>query len=150
MIYPCHATDYTERRVAWLVNYAWTFLGRPYLWGGDDPGGVDCSGLVSECLQGVGMLKNKERLTADQLYHRFLDRPQGRRQGSLVFWVREDRAYHVGIVLDSDMVLHSGGGGSVVQSEADAWKYNAFVKLRPFDFSRPNVRIRDPFARGTL
>ena len=155
MIYPYQATDATDRRVAWLVNYAWTFLGRPYLWGGDDPSGVDCSGLVCECLQGVGILKNKEDLTADGLFRRFIDRSHNRKPGSLVFWVRNSggdfgRAYHVGIILDADIVIHSGGGGKVVKTADDAWKYNAFVKQRTFDFSRPNVATRDPFNRGTI
>ena len=38
------------------VDYIKRFIGRPYSWGGDDPmSGFDCSGLIHETLQAVGL-----------------------------------------------------------------------------------------------
>jgi cell wall-associated NlpC family hydrolase len=33
------------------LEYAWTFLGTWYSWGGDDPSGIDCSGFTGEVMQ---------------------------------------------------------------------------------------------------
>jgi hypothetical protein len=48
-----------------LVDEALQFLGTPYVWGGDAPGGFDCSGLVQYCLEQVG-LKNVPRTSEEQ------------------------------------------------------------------------------------
>jgi hypothetical protein len=51
------------------AEYVWTFLGLPYRWGGDDPiQGFDCSGLIVEVLQAVGLLPHGSDLTANGLY----------------------------------------------------------------------------------
>lgn len=54
------------------AEYVWTFLGLPYRWGGDDPiQGFDCSGLIVEVLQAVGLLPHGSDLTANGLYLRY-------------------------------------------------------------------------------
>ena len=37
------------------VAYAYAQLGTPYLWGGDGPGGFDCSGLVQAAYAAAGI-----------------------------------------------------------------------------------------------
>lgn len=61
----------TQSARRWLVTTALSYLGTPYIWGGDDPSGFDCSGFVIECLKSVGLLSEKEDYTADGLYHLF-------------------------------------------------------------------------------
>ena len=39
-----------------FVDVLWNYLGTWYSWGGDDPEGFDCSGLVVEGLKSVGMI----------------------------------------------------------------------------------------------
>ena len=46
---------------------ALSYRGTPYVWGGDDPSGFDCSGFVLECLKSVGLLPERADLTADRL-----------------------------------------------------------------------------------
>lgn len=41
-----------QRKIATKV--AWSFIGKWYKWGGDDPSGFDCSGFVIEILIGYG------------------------------------------------------------------------------------------------
>src|SRR3972149_3669813 len=54
------------------VEYLQRFIGLPYLWGGDDPmSGFDCSGLIVEILQAVGILPHGSDFTADALYEKF-------------------------------------------------------------------------------
>ena len=136
-----------RRKVA--VDYAKSWLGRPYRWGGDDPSGIDCSGLVIEILQAVGLLPHGWDGTAQMIYDEFkgctLDHDDPL-PGALVFY-KNAAGYisHVGLVISSPLVLQAGGGGSSTHTPEDAWKQNAFVKIRPIDY-RPDARILvDPF-----
>lgn len=118
-----------------LEFYALKQVGKPYIWGGDDPmKGFDCSGLVIEILKSCGMLPNKFDTTAQGLYDLFL--PLGisseRALGSLIFYGRgTEMIKHVAFGLDNFRMLEAGGGGSKVLTVADAIKYNAFSRIRP-------------------
>lgn len=136
-----------RRRVA--HNYATSWLGRPYRWGGDDPSGIDCSGLVIEILQGVGLLPHGWDGTAQMIhdyFKRFVLNHDEPLPGALVFYQNAAGLItHVGMIISSGLVLQAGGGGSSTQTPEDAWKQNAFVKIRPIDY-RPERRILvDPF-----
>jgi len=51
----------------WFLQSALSYLGTPYVWGGDDPSGFDCSGFVIECLKSAGILNEREDYTAESL-----------------------------------------------------------------------------------
>ena len=58
-----------------VCNQAWRYLGKPYIWGGDDPvGGFDCSGLVVELFKSVGKLPRQGDWTAHDLWLKFKDK----------------------------------------------------------------------------
>ena len=57
----------------WFLKSALSYLGTPYIWGGDDPSGFDCSGFVVECLKTAGFLSENEDYTADGLLHKYKD-----------------------------------------------------------------------------
>ena len=141
--------DKTAQR-QWFVRVAERFLGTPYIWGGDDPSGFDCSGFVLECMKSIGMVREKQDFTADDL-HRMLkckntDEPKA---GVLMFWFTENwqRAYHVAICLDENIYIGASGGDSTTDSPDDAWKQNAYIKIRPIPPHRVTDRVRliDPF-----
>lgn len=129
----------------WLVRTALAYLGTPYCWGGDDPSGFDCSGLVVECLRSVGLMDQSDA-SADQIYtcwklHEVV-RPD---RGCLVFWLNPaGEAFHVGICLDPWYQISAGGGDSGIVTETDAWNRNAYVRIRPIPVSYPKCRFCDP------
>ena len=69
------------------IWYAEQWIGTPYIWGGDDFSGFDCSGYIVEVLQGIGWISRKEDYTADGLYRKYKEnkiiQPM---PGALVFW----------------------------------------------------------------
>ena len=91
-----------------LMQLSRFFLNTPYLWGGKNALGMDCSGLtqVLLSLMGVQILRN----ACDQA-------TQGQEVASLkeakpcdlVFFDKHGRVTHVGILLSQDTVLHCSG-----------------------------------------
>lgn len=128
----------TKRDLFLMVLYAQ--LGKPYRWGGDDPMlGFDCSGLVNEGAQSVGLLGRKEDRTAAVWYEQAKPLPVGEKPkvGDLLFWKDETgKVYHVeavyAVLEDGGLVtIGASGGGSKTTTAQDAVEQNAYVKLRP-------------------
>ncbi|UCG60960.1 MAG: C40 family peptidase [Candidatus Zixiibacteriota bacterium] len=131
----------------WLVSTALAYLGTPYVWGGDDPSGFDCSGFVVECLKSAGVLGEKEDHTADGLLRlfatRLVDKP---RKGALLFFLNaRGKAVHVAICLDGFFQVGASGGCAATSNSAAAWKANAYVKIRPISFNAASMRVVNLF-----
>lgn len=132
------------------VEYIQHFIGLPYAWGGDDPlAGFDCSGLIVEVLQAVGVIPHNSDYTAAALYERFgegaVDRGYA---GCLVFWYGSNLSEtitHVEMMVDDFHTVGASGGGSMTHSIADAIRHNAFVKQRPLQYRGDRFLIVDPF-----
>lgn len=130
------------------VIYLQKWIGHFYLWGGDDPSGFDCSGLVLEVLKSVGLVKHSIDVTANYLYLTFQKQKKNKGgMGCLVFWFSGDTAIHVEMMVDGQHVIGASGGGSKTKTIADAIKQNAFVKMRPIDYRGGNYKICDPFMK---
>lgn len=127
----------------WFLETALHYLGTPYIWGGDDPSGFDCSGLVIECLKSVGILREHQDMTADQLLQKFAEHEvTAPTTGALLFRLNEDgKATHVVICLDASFQIGANSGTSVDTSVAQAWSDNAFVKIRPINFNATQHRV---------
>jgi len=100
----------------WAVKYAVSFLLTPYVWGGDDFSGIDCSGLMREILLSVGKEDDQDK-TAHGLYLEFKN--QGRlidqddiKPGCLIFFMKSGSATHVEMIVDScGLSIGASGGG---------------------------------------
>jgi cell wall-associated NlpC family hydrolase len=95
-----------------FVAVAERFLDAPYLWGGKTWQGLDCSGLIQIALQAAGIEAPRDTdMQASQL-----DAPlpldADLKRGDLVFWKG-----HVGVMRDSQMLLHANGHFMQVTSE---------------------------------
>lgn len=94
------------------MRYAWKTLGTRYAWGGTDPSGFDCSGLVHYIYEKVGF--HVPRTTDEQLT---LSTPLDEEQlkpGDLVFFDTGFWQTHVGIYVGNGEFIHASGGNEVV------------------------------------
>ncbi|RKX23735.1 MAG: hypothetical protein DRP45_09830 [Candidatus Zixiibacteriota bacterium] len=131
----------------WLTRTALAYLGTPYRWGGDDPSGFDCSGFVLECLKSVGFVDNQVDLTAEGLLAMFREsKITTPREGALLFQLNgQGTAIHVAICLDQWFQIAAAGGDRRTRQPNDAWRGNAFVRIRPIG-RKSNQVICNPFG----
>ena len=117
-----------------MIIYALSFVGRPYIWGGQNPlKGFDCSGFVQEVLASIGLDPRGDQ-TAQTLYHHFLQIGYGSScsRGALLFFGKsEDKITHIALALSDKIMLEAGGGGSKTVNADIAAKQGAFVRVRP-------------------
>ena len=132
----------------YFLWYAKTMVGKPYVWGGDDPmAGFDCSGYVIECLQGVGLVPQGYDNTANGLLTKFDKNIVGSPYaGCLVFFCTGDIATHVEICISDYLSIGASGGGSKTLTVEDAIKQNAFIQMNPiYRGGKRKLVFIDPF-----
>jgi hypothetical protein len=113
-----------------LTKFAKSLMGRPYLWGGTSPKGVDCSGFVKTVYFMNGVILARD--ASLQFRHGAVTEPQSGYEklkvGDLVFFGRKAegnrpaRATHVGMYLGDGAYINSSG----------------FVKVDSFDPGQKN------------
>lgn len=103
------------------VDYAYAQLGTPYLWGGDGPGGFDCSGLVQAAYASAGIQLPR---TAQAQFDAGPSVPPGEplQAGDLVFF-GTDTAHvdHVGILVNPAEMIDAPHTGALVRIEPYHW-----------------------------
>ncbi len=86
------------------------FLGAPYLWGGRESLGLDCSGLVQAALLACGRAFPRDADQQEKMGREISRRDFGR--GDLVFWKG-----HVAMGLDAERIVHANGHHMAVAIE---------------------------------
>lgn len=104
------------KSAAQASDIAASMVGKPYRYGGNNPGkGFDCSGLVQYSYERAG-IKNVSRTTdAQRQQTRKVSRSNISR-GDLVFFNQEGKfASHVGIYLGNNRFVHAPSSGKSVR-----------------------------------
>ena len=115
------ATNYDARKAARqptaenIERTARSFIGRPYLWGGNSPKGFDCSGFTKTVffLNGIDLMRDSSQ-QARQGVEVPLDGDLSQlKKGDLLFFGRRprrggpERVVHLGIYLGDKLFIHS-------------------------------------------
>jgi hypothetical protein len=129
-------------------------LGDPYVWGGQAPGGFDCSGIILHCLEQAGI--PLPDMAADDLYEHFHDNKilkTDAEPGCLYFYWNQarDKLSHVMAVYRKwpcgFMVLAgASGGGPQTATDREAAELGAMVALVPETYMGASFAFAvDPF-----
>lgn len=122
-----------------LIEYAKSFIGKPYIWGTEGPTGFDCSGLVQEILRSVGEDPKGDQ-SAQALHDHFKVHGATTSQclaGAICFYGKSDSSItHVAFAIDNFRIIEAGGGDSTCVDEKSANKKMAMVRMRPYNFRK--------------
>lgn len=118
---PAVAAGAPTAAAASAVDYAYAQLGTPYLWGGEGPGGFDCSGLVQAAYAAAGIQLPR---TAQAQFDAGPPVQPGEplEPGDLVFF-GTDTAHvdHVGILISPTEMVDAPHSGAEVRVEPFNW-----------------------------
>ncbi len=98
---------------AWATDpaaVALAYLGAPYLWGGRESVGLDCSGLVQQALSACGLAAPRDSDQQARLGRAV--EAGGLQRSDLVFW-----RGHVGMMLDAETLIHANAFHMAVTAE---------------------------------
>lgn len=98
--------EMTTEKIMEVVRF---FLNVPYLWGGKNALGMDCSGFtqIIHSLFGHQLLRNASEQVTQGVPVKSLKNAQ---TGDLAFFDHEDgKISHVGLILDSERIIHCSG-----------------------------------------
>lgn len=108
-----------------VLNYAYKFLGTPYVWGGSTPSGFDCSGFTSYVYRNFGV--SLPRVSRSQATVGTKVSYSDLQAGDLVFF-GSGSISHVGIYIGGGNMIHSPRPGKSV--EISTMKYHNFITAR--------------------
>lgn len=115
-----------EKAVA-MIEFARGFVGTPYVWAGEAPGGFDCSGFTSYVFSQQG--KKIPRVSKDQYASSVKVEAADACIGDLVFFGQEGVVSHVGILVNEPgkpkRMIHSSSSKGVMFQDIDNSKYYA-------------------------
>ncbi|MEQ8171556.1 MAG: C40 family peptidase [Candidatus Eremiobacterota bacterium] len=105
-----------------VVQTAYKYIGDPYVWGGESPGGFDCSGFVQWVYTQNGISITR---TADTQYMEGIP-VKDLEPGDLVFFTTyAPGASHVGIYLACSKFIHASSSGQVKINSLDEEFYKS-------------------------
>jgi len=141
----------SKTKIDSLLNFAKTFIGLPYRYGGTTPAGFDCSGFVRYNFSQFGIHLN--RTATEQYRHGIPISKHETKPGDLVFFreKRNNGTYyisHVGIVVSANhedstfRFIHSSRRGVIIDPNLMEYYQKRFYGLRRivnFDENEPVI-----------
>ena len=112
-----------------IIGVARRFLGVPYLWGGRESLGLDCSALVQLVLMRCGYACPRDSDMQEAVLGKIVETAQ---KGDLVFWQG-----HVGLMSENDILLHANASHMMVVEENFA---DACTRIKKSDGAITSIR----------
>lgn len=130
-----------------LVEYAKSFIGTAYIYGGSSPIiGWDCSEFAREILRSVGM-GPKADSNAKMLYAYMviMGAPSQKKAGAFVFYGKNlDEISHIAFMINDNQVIEMGGGDSTTTNIERAHQARAYCRIRPITHRTDIVAVMMP------
>jgi probable lipoprotein NlpC len=116
-----------------VINTAKSYIGTPYLWGGNSKAGIDCSGLIHLSYKAAGF--NIPRTAKEQSKYGANTGWNGLKPGDIVFFkFKENRSkwWHSGLIteVNGDQIkfIHASSSRGVTESNLMSDYYRTNVK----------------------
>lgn len=123
---------------AGAASLAWNYVGSRYVWGGEGPGGFDCSGLTKFLYRQMGVsLPHSARGQYSSAYGSFVGGMNNLQPGDLMFFVNTagPGITHVGIYAGDGIMIHAGTPQTGVQATSiysSYWVNHYYGAVRPY------------------
>lgn len=113
-----------------VVNYAYNFLGRPYVYGASGPNAFDCSGLTSYVFRQFGV--SLPRTSSSQFGVGMRVSRSDLQPGDLVFFNTYSSISHVGIYIGGGEFIHASSTGKpvMISSLSEGYYNSRFAGAR--------------------
>ena len=118
-----------------VISYAKQFLGKPYIWGAQEPNGFDCSGFTYYVFKNAAGITLPRTSSAQSKYGTYVSK-SNLKAGDLIFFdtvgPNNGAVTHVGIYIGNGQFIHAASGqGKVVINNLNSTYYvNAYVNAR--------------------
>lgn len=113
-----------------ITNFYKKWEGTPYLWGGTNKSGIDCSALMQVLFEEVYNL-SIPRTTGEQMEEGRNCGYLNRQLGDLIFFKTGPSTFHVGIYLENDNFINSSSSNGVsIANLNDPYWENKYLKIR--------------------
>ncbi|BDA64720.1 C40 family peptidase [Actinomyces capricornis] len=130
---PAPAPAASGDAAATAISAAMSYIGTPYVWGGESAAGLDCSGLTMMAYQAAGVsLTHSSRVQYGQGQHVPLSSAQ---PGDLVFWSSDGTQsgiYHVAIYLGDGQMIEAPTFGFTVTVTSMRYSGAMPTAVRPY------------------
>lgn len=129
--------EHLEQKAKKLIDYAKSFIGTPYKWGGNDEDGIDCSAFIKKVFSFKGLVLPR---TSTQQYHSetlYQISVYSLRPLDLLFFTRPNgqKINHVAMYIGNGRMIHSSRTEAGVEitniNFSDFWSKRFFAAKRP-------------------
>ncbi len=131
-----------------IYDMSKSLLGGRYVYGGNRPGGFDCSGFTSYVMKRHGF--NVHRTASTQLQDGVVIPRDALQVGDLVFFKKSGSGYpatHVGIYVGDNNMIHSARHGVVVESLDSPYYAKYYLCARRVLHADPVQSVETPMQR---